>query len=307
MFADWADARIDEQWKFVAASASAELFVEKHESLLRATGQFPPTNNPAAPADPMLFKLERRTRRRGSSNWRRPARMADVTVSLQDRPGSQWVGDQRSPEAARYLAQSDALVYFFDPTFDDQPKKPFDPTIDDPKNRHSADFFNAVETDLAMWAALEGRVYEGRLPQHIAVCVTKLDQQSIYNFASDCDLLETDPANDLPWVPPRNAKRLFEKIVADQGGVGGDYLLKRLRRGFHPRRTSYHALSSVGFWVPEDGEFDPDDVCNITKVLPDDSSGGEPAGRVRGTIRPVHVLDPIISVIDRATKGTSRS
>jgi hypothetical protein len=163
-----------------------------------------------------------------------------------------------------------------------------------------------VETDLAMHAALEDRVYEGRLPQHIAVCVPKLDEQRVFNIASGCELLETDPITDLPWVPPRNAKRLFEKIVADQGSVEGDYLLKRLRRGFHPRRTSYHALSSVGFWVPEDGEFNPGDVCNITKVFPADSSGGEPEGRVRGAIRPVHVLDPLISVIDRATKGTSR-
>jgi hypothetical protein len=296
-FSDWADVRPDEQWKFVAASPSAEFFVKKHESLLRATGQFPPSDTPTASVEQMLFKLERRTRRRGRGlfGWQRPVPVANITVSLQDWAGAQFVGTERSPDAARYLAASDALVYFFDPTYDDGPRK-----------EHSADFFNAVETDLALNAAIEERVYEGRLPQHIAVCVPKLDQQWVFDVARGCGLLENDPINGLPWVPPRNAKRLFERIVAEQRSIEGDYLVKRLNRGFHPRRTSYHALSSVGFWVPEGGAFDPTNVCNVIKVPSADSSAGELEGRVRGTIRPVHIFDPFISVIERAAKGTGR-
>lgn len=299
VFKEWTGPENGEQWRVVAASRKTSLLLEKWGAPLLNEQRFPPASAPLPGGEPMSFRLERRRPRgRGLVGWLRPERVADITVALQDRAGQEWVGAKRSVNAVRYLANSDALVYFFDPTHDTD----LDDADEPPREWRSADFFNVVETDLGMLAAREGRVHKGFLPQHIAVCVPKLDEQPVFDRA--LELMDSDPGTKLPWVSPVKARLLFEMLANEQRSVEADYLPARLRRTFDPKRTSYHALSSVGFWVPEDGELNWKDVCNVVRVP--SSPGAEPERRLRGPIRPVHILDPLISLVGRAGKRRGR-
>jgi len=306
LFTGWTNWRRGEQWRVVPVSDTTKHFINERMATLLGERRFPESSTPPLPgAEPMSFRLERRRRRgRGPLGWLWPERMAEITVTLQDRAGAEFYGVERSLSATSYLAESDVLVYFFDPTYD---VHFFDPPYDgEPRKGHSADFFTAVETDLGMFAAQQDRLYQRFLPHHIAVCISKLDEQRVFDLARKYGCAETNPRSRLPWVPSRNAKRLFEAIIREQRSIQADELRTRLDRAFDAGRTSYHALSSVGFWVPEGGSFNPADVCNVIKASASDSPGTEPERLLRGNIRPVHVLDPLISLVERATKQAGR-
>jgi hypothetical protein len=50
----------------------------------------------------------------------------------------------------------------------------------------------------------------------------------------------------------------------------------------------YFATSSVGFWIGPDGRFNVDDFQNIEYVNDEQ--------RLRGGVRPVNVLEPLIAI-----------
>lgn len=283
----WASGRGGVQWSVVPGDAETEFLVDERIKYLTAERTFP-----EATIKPELLSFQlvrRRPRGRGPVGWLRRERVAQITMALQDRQGGDYVGDRRQENASRYLENSDVLLYFFDPLYD----------IDNPK-WHSLDFFTAVEAHLAMSAA-RGDLLHGRyLPQHIAVCIPKLDDQAVFDIARKHGCVETEPATGRPWVPERHARHLFEAICRGQKTFEADFLRTRLRRSFHPERISYHALSSVGFWIPPGGELDPRDVCNVIELPQAADDSNPPPRRVRGEIRPVHVLDPLIRLVERA-------
>ena len=75
--------------------------------------------------------------------------------------------------------------------------------------------------------------------------------------------------------------------------------------------TRVEALSSIGFYVPDDGVLNRHDVCNVepeqTAPASSDTSVGSTRRKLRGTIRPVHVLDPLITLVERYAKQAGRS
>jgi hypothetical protein len=298
-FSEWTYWRRGEQWRVRSMSGSTEAFISDCIAALKAPeGRFPPPTLPRqSGSEPLSFRLERRRRHTlAPMRWLRPERLAEITVTLQDRAGVDFIPDSQSAGAASYMTESDVLVYFFDPTHDDKMVPP---------KWHSADFFTSVETGLGMSAATGDHLYQSFLPQHIAVCVPKLDDQRVFDAARRYGCVEIDPRTRMPWVPPRHAKRLFEAITYGQGSIQADNLRRALSRSFHPKRMSFHALSSVGFWVPEGGQFDLSDVCNVIE-MPGSRPTDEPGQRLRGPVRPVHLLDPLVSLVERAMKQAGR-
>jgi hypothetical protein len=297
-FTEWTDWRRGEQWRVQPADMPTATFISDRIAALTAEGKFPATTISWQP-EPLSFRLQRRRRHRlDPLRWLRPQQLAKITVTLQDRSGANFRPDSKSTGAASYMTGADVLVYFFDPTYDDQVF---------PLKWHSADFFTVIETELGLAAATRDRLYQPFLPQHIAVCVPKLDDQRVFDAACEYGCLETDPRSPIgsPWVPSRHARRLFEAITYDQGSIQADYLRRVLSGRFDPKRMSFHALSSVGFWIPEGGLFDPRDVCNVIEV-PGSGPIGKPQPLLRGQIRPVHVLDPLVSLVERALKQAGR-
>jgi hypothetical protein len=211
-------------------------------------------------------------------------------VKLQDRGGHEFLdGDQGLPAAFTYLAESNALLYFFDPVYDHPWRA---------QKHHSFDFFAHVEAYLGWMASTHGTLLGQFLPHHIAVCIPKLDEQEVFNSARNYGFLNTDAAG-LPWVPEELAESFFERLCRDQYSEQADYLLASLRRSFHPSRISYHVISSIGYWMP-DGGLDPADVRNVVEVAP---TPGGPGHLVRGEASPLHILDPLIRLAKRLERG----
>jgi hypothetical protein len=297
---DWTATpwRRNEQWRIRLASPETMSFVADCHSAFLANGRFPAATIPKqAAAVPLSFLLERRrlVRRRSRLIWRREESLAKVTMTLEDWAGDDFGDAERPANAYQYLAESDVLIYFFDPTYDyDSPRRP---------RRHSVEYFARAQADLGLAAYQSNSTLHRFLPQHIAVCVPKLDEQEVFDMAVDYGCLRTDPATELPWVPPKHAGRLFEAITYRQRSAESDLLRRLVTSSFDPARTSFHALSSIGFWADEDGDFDEENVCNRAEVLEAESQSPEPEWRLRTPvehIRPVHVLDPLIAVVERA-------
>ena len=297
---DWTATpwRRNEQWRIRLASPETRSFVAGCRAAFLTDGRFPEATIPKqAAAVPLSFLLERRrlVRRRSRLVWRREESLAKVTMTLEDWAGDDFGDAERQANAYQYLAESDVLVYFFDPTYDyDSPRRP---------RRHSVEYFARAQADLGLAAYQSNSMLRRFLPQHIAVCVPKLDEQEVFDMALDYGCLRTDPATELPWVPPKHAGRLFEAITYRQRSAESDLLRRLVTSSFDPARTSFHALSSIGFWADEDGDFDEENVCNRAELLELESQSPVPEWRLRTPvehIRPVHVLDPLIAVVERA-------
>jgi hypothetical protein len=277
----WQASRKGGKWRVDPADLPTRRFIDERAENLRNGGAFP---DASATPEPLSFQLLHHPRqRRWPMSLFRPARAAEITVTLEDRGGRDFGGDDHSPAALDYLAGTDALVYFFDPTYD----------MDDDEKFHSFDFFDSMAVGLGKFAA-EGQLLHDRfLPQHIAVCIPKLDDPRVFRIARRYGCVQMNPDTKQPWVPDRYAWRLFEALCRDQMTIKADLLLDIIRRTFHPSRISFHVLSSVGFWVRENGQFDPDDACNVEQT-------GDRGRRVRGKLRPLHVVEPLVSLVERA-------
>jgi len=293
--AGWQRWRRHAEWRVSAVDPATKKYLETSAETL-AEKKFPRSNLPFdRKVNELSFHLERK-QQEGARRRRGPTPVANITLEIQDRGGGQFGTEEKQESANRYLAESDVLLYFFDPTYDNS-----DEAI---HKFHSVDFFQMVEAHLGMVAVQRDTLYHGFLPQHIAVCIAKLDDQHVFDVARDNGCTETDPGTGTRYVPSRRARRLFEKICQEQHRSEADFLLNRLQNSFHPDRISFHALSSIGFWVPEDGEFDPDDVCNVIREPQPAGDMSPVERRIRGPIRPVHILDPLISLVERAERDS---
>jgi len=290
-FTEWTDGRPGEQWRVQPVNEPTAAFISDCVAALAREKKLPQATIPGEPK-PLAFRLEGRRRHTiPPLHWLPPQRLAEITLTIPDRSGGDLAPGSQSAGASA-TAEADVLVYFFDPTHDVQPVLP---------KWHSADYLTTVLTELGLAAATGAdRLDQPILTKHIAVCVPKLDNQRVFDAAREYGYLETDPRSGLPWVPPRHARRFFEAITYDQESIQADYLRRELSRSFDQKMMSFHALSSVGFWVPEGGQFDPGDVCNVV-MEPGAESADEP-GTLRGQVRPVHILDPLISLVQRAMK-----
>ena len=293
----WTDWRRGEQWRVLPADAATRRFIVERVDGLERDGRFP---SATMKPQPLSFRLERR-RRQGlrAVRFRRREPMATISLALQDAGGGDYVGDTRPDSAAEYLANAQVLVYFFDPIYDESTEY---------KDK-SVDVFETMMLEISRLSV--GRRHDRFPPQHLAVCVAKLDEQHVFDIAVDYGCLQTERRTGLPWVPPQLARQLFEAITYDQGTISAYQLRTAASTSFHPKRTSFHALSSIGFYVPDDGVLNRHDVCNVepeqTAPASSDTSVGSTRRKLRGTIRPVHVLDPLITLVERYAKQAGRS
>lgn len=296
----WINWRRGEQWRVRPIGPRTKHFVTLWVNALKQDGRFPSATIPGQP-QPLSFQLERR-QSGGLFGWLRAERMATVSLTLADVSGRDYLV---SKEAAEALADSHVLAYFFDPLYD-QVSNGSDKSDEgerEKRSHSSADFFNRVAIEVGRLSLR--RYYQGFPPHYLAVCVPKLDDQYVFNQAVKYDCVEYDGRTGLPWVPPRMARRLFEAITFDQGTIASYQLREAISHSFHPKRISFHALSSVGFWVGQDGGFDKRDVCNVSMMPrggPDAASAGSAGPFLRGDIRPVRVLDPLIMLVERYLK-----
>ncbi|WP_344750251.1 trypsin-like serine peptidase [Streptosporangium vulgare] len=154
-------------------------------------------------------------------------------------------------DTTRWLAACDDLVYLFDP-------------LRESEGDDAHGFFLSALPRL-------GRDLDttGRLPQRLAVCVTKFDDFRVLETAKRLRLLTTDPEDPFrfPRVANEDAKELFQQLCRLSPGGNTDMVPNAIARFFHEGRTRYFVTSSIGFYVnSKSGHFDMEDYQNLVST-----------------------------------------
>lgn len=141
--------------------------------------------------------------------------------------------------------------------------------------------------------------FDGRLPHHVAVCVTKFDEVRVFEVARQLGLVTTDQEDlyGFPRVPDDEARLLLTKLCEASDTGTGDLVVKLLEQHFRPERIKYFVTSAIGFYTnPRTRVFDKDDPQNL---LPDDKAPKRL--RIRGPVHPINVVEPVLWLSERLT------
>jgi hypothetical protein len=202
--------------------------------------------------------------------------LSSFLVEFQDPPGGDFLAGQVNEVVLQHLAECHGIIYLFDPITEADPFAYFH----EPAERVTGAVRDA------------GRLDDGRLPHHVAVCVTKFDDARFFRKAAETPYVSQDENEPrLPRVEDKSAENFFAWVCEDVVGGRATLVRDALRSHFHRRRVTYHVTSSIGFWIDKGRPFD---ILNFWNVLPD---GDGPT--IRGEIRPLNVLEPIVDVARR--------
>lgn len=276
------------QWTMTAADPASLNFLVDREQELVAGRKFPE----ATSADTHLQwqidgTLPATPGRRGLLRRGRTPEPVSFSLDVEDQPGGRFLLDPNSPfpmseQGVERLAHADALVFLFDPMRE----------IGRAKDVNSNWlYFNKLIQTLKMRLWHRGRLVNGRLPHHVAVCVTKFDNPAVFLPAFRARLIDVDE-DGTPRVPGDRAEEYFTWICEQIDRQSVDASTEQFRHLLHTElldgHVHYFGTSSVGFWTEPGGRFNIDDFQNFERV------DGE--WRLRGRIRPVNVLEPLIEI-----------
>lgn len=119
------------------------------------------------------------------------------------------------------------------------------------------------------------------LPHHLAVCVTKFDDQRVFNDALERGfvIVPGDPDDQYDFPEPADPKEYFETIAHER-------IVEAINQKFEPARTNHFATSAIGFRTGGDGRVSYDSTSNAAVF------DGET--RIIDEPRPLNVLEPLI-------------
>jgi hypothetical protein len=223
-----------------------------------------------------------RTERRERSGAVTPSKdRVEITLRLTDAPGglgrAERIGLADRNELIQQLAASRGIFYMFDPT----------------REFTHGDAFQWTDSLLTELLGAVSREpdFDGKLPHHLAVCVTKLDDPRVFQTARELGMLIPDGNSrwGFPRVHETDARALFQALVElSEPGHGVSRLLERY---FYPDRIGYYVTSAVGFMVNKrTRRFDARDIQNVYRTV----SG---ASLVRGPVHPINVVEPVLWII----------
>lgn len=246
---------------------------------------------------------------------RRKARVSRFLLDLIDVHGGAYRGDVRKPtssgkesldegivdiEAAAsaaldHLATAQGIIFLFDP-------------IGERDNRNSAAYVRWTANELLERAAKNGRLPGRHLEQQVSVCITKFDHPELFYRAREMNLVTYGP-DGMPRVRDEDAKQFFDELCfgkfwSDQfeaGQESAEFVRSKINNLFRPDRVRYFVTSSIGFWMaPPTGDrtrpwFDPDHPSNYHER--------DGASSIKGAVRPINVLEPLISLQRRIGGG----
>ncbi|WP_424184705.1 hypothetical protein ACOBQX_22795 [Actinokineospora sp. G85] len=183
-----------------------------------------------------------------------------------------------------HLRDCDGILYLFDPERDHNQGDSFK-------------YFHPVLQKLTRSFA-EQHTHQGKLPHHVAVCVTKFDQPEIFEQARKFGYtVNGNHPPFMPHVPDHLADAFFKTLCADPMS-NTDLLEMGLRRHFST--LNYFVTSAIGFYT--DGKrFRATDSGNTERV-----AAGQAGMRIRGQVRPINVFEPLLwlfeSVLDKQAR-----
>jgi len=267
-------------WNVAGADESSEQVLIKLTTAL-SRGQTFPTATKAI--DQYSWVLHGQVSEVTGKRFRKKERIRPVTVGLDlvDASGEitdpEQVGFSIRKELLEHLVQSRGIVYMFDPIREHEEQDAYDHTF-------------------GMLAQLTRRLseedgWDGRLPHHVAVCVTKFDEVRVFETAAKMDLLTVgEDSYGFPRVHGDDAQELFRRLCQVTGSGNAGMVPNLLEQYFRPERIRYFVTTAVGFYVnPFTNTYDPDDPQNL---LPDEKA--ERGWRIRGPLHPINVVEPVL-------------
>ena len=196
--------------------------------------------------------------------------------------------------ALDHLAEAQGIIYLFDP-------------IGEEENRNSHTYMTSTVPGLMLRAAKAGPV-EPYLPHQVSVCITKFDHPKLFQQARRAGLVASSGPEGIPRVRDSDAKQFFEELCTgafwkdryEEGQMSAMSVREELMTLFRPEHIKYFVTSSIGFWLapPAAGEtvsrFNEYNFANYREA------DGE--ARIRGAVRPINVLEPLISLQQRIAR-----
>lgn len=172
-----------------------------------------------------------------------------------------------------HLQMCQGIIYLFDPQRDARAGDAFQ-------------FFYPVIQRLAGRIIGQYNFAGTRLPQHVAVCVTKFDQPDVYRkaYVRGFTIQDGEP----PFLPRVDNDRAadFFQLLCEDPNTYTDLVAKGLRSHFHT--LGYFVTSSIGFYVA-DQRFRPHDCMNVVRTGP-----GTTDFRIKGKVYPINVFEPLL-------------
>jgi len=214
---------------------------------------------------------------------------AKITLKLTDPSGELMKNTRRSDPNRKKLideiVDSAGILFMFDPIREFERGDAFSTT-------------NGLLKQLMGAYSLNGQnTFTGRLPHYVAVCITKFDEPRILETARALNILRRDPKDPhgLPFVHNNDAPRLLDSLAQVSGSGDGGMTVNALKTHFYPQRVEYFVTSAVGFYVdPRTKKFDIDDPQNLVK----DKAGMANSARIRGPVRPINIVEPVMWLSD---------
>jgi hypothetical protein len=185
-----------------------------------------------------------------------------------------------------HLANARGLIFLFDPLRERE-----EPTV--------VNYLNRTLTQLARRVEGAGRTTGLYLPHYISVCVTKFDDQMLFQQACKAGFVNSGP-DGIPRVLDKHAELFFDALCqgtfwgeTDERGSGGPKFVRaQLKKFFHPSRIRYFVTSSIGFNLGADGRFDPARYSMVREQ----EKNNQIDKRIIGTIEPINVLEPLVDL-----------
>jgi hypothetical protein len=174
------------------------------------------------------------------------------------------------------LASCDGLLLLFDPVQEWQAGDAYE-------------YFQGTLLELAQ-RRMMGGAPGSRMPQHVAVCVTKFDHPDVYRRAKVSGLrtFSMDDPAFFPRVPDHLAEQFFGDLARESRTGNAEFIGGALRKYFYPERVKFFITSAIGFFKnPQSKRFQERDPMNL---VPQD--GGKPL--IRGPVHPINVVEPLI-------------
>ncbi|MEV0663504.1 hypothetical protein ACIBI3_30085 [Actinomadura luteofluorescens] len=275
---DIALTQVDGDWKVVGADAgSTEVLTDLTRSLADRR-QFPRATGEAIERYKWYLIGDRPVRTGRFPRRRTVVRESRIGLDLIDAGGEQFErGRVIGRRLLDNLVQSRGILYLFDPIREYEKGDAFE-------NLHG------MLAQLSQRMVADGRFPGGRLPHHLAVCVTKFDEVSVLKTADSIGVLGVDP--DDPRGFPRvmedeDAERLFESLCGVSASGNAELVLRKLKKFFAQDRIRFFVTSAIGFHIPPGtNRFDPRDYQNLVPA---------PGGyQIRSGVRPINVMEPLL-------------
>lgn len=276
--------RQNEPWRLIGADEASAEALTSFERALITERRFP-----AATTGVELYRwrLIGTAQRRVPRRWRGYTlgyQRRDVSVAIPlevvDAPGGTAAaatpGEARSRALYENIEQSRGIAFFFDPVREVESNDAFE---------HTHAVLNMVSQRMQERGHL---LPDGRLPHHVAVCVTKLDELRMMKTAELFHMLDRDERG-VPRVPDGDAREFVRRLCRQFRSLDSDLIFTKLQRAFHPDRIKYYVTSAIGFYVdPNTGRCDLEDFQNHLPAL----DGSPP--KIRGDVIPVNVAEPML-------------